>query len=104
MSGFDEREKSFEAKFAYDSDTQFRVIARRNKLAGRWAAGLLKLDDVEAYAKAVVEADFEEVGDQDVIRKLLGDLQAGGVETSEAAIREMLATLLIEARAQIANG
>lgn len=104
MTGFDERENAFEAKYAHDAETQFRVVARRNKLAGRWAAGLLQLDDVEAYAKTVVEADFEEVGDADVIRKLLGDLQKGGVETSEAAIREKLATLLVEAREQIAAG
>jgi len=104
MTGFDDREKAFEAKYAYDSETQFRIVARRNKLAGLWAAGLLKRDDAEAYAKSVVEADFEEAGDADVIRKLVGDLQQGGIETSEADIREKLAALLEEARVQITAG
>jgi len=104
MTGFDDREKAFEAKYVYDSDTQFRIVARRNKLIGLWAAGLLKLDNPEAYAKSVVEADFEEVGDNDVIRKLMGDLQKGGIETSEAEIREKLSALLEEARVQITAG
>ena len=92
MGTFDEREKGFEAKFAHDADLEFRVTARRNKLLGLWAAERLGLTDAEseAYAKAVVQADFEETGDEDVIRKLIGDLLKGGVETSDIEVRDML--------------
>lgn len=103
MTTFDERERAFEAKFAMDQDIQFRVIARRNKLVGQWAAGLMKLtaEETEGYARAVVQADFEEVGDEDVIRKVLGDLIAAGVEIDEATVRGMLADKVIEARRQL---
>ncbi len=103
MTTFDDREQAFEAKFARDEDVQFRVIARRNKLVGHWAAGLMKLtaEEADAYAKAVVQADFEEVGDEDVIRKVMGDLIAAGVETDEATVRGMLAEKVIEARRQL---
>jgi hypothetical protein len=82
---------------------KFRVIARRNKLLGLWAAGLMGLTEVEAeaYAKDVVRADFEEAGDEDVIRKLLGDLTSAGNDTDEAAIREQLDLKTIEAKRQL---
>ena len=103
MTTFDDRERAFETKFAHDEEMKFRVIARRNKLLGHWAAGLMKLSPVEAesYAKDVVRADFEEAGDEDVIRKLLGDLTAAGVETDDTAIREQLAAKTVEARRQL---
>jgi hypothetical protein len=103
MTTFDDRERAFETKFAHDEEMKFRVIARRNKLLGHWAAGLMKLSVVEAesYAKDVVRADFEEAGDEDVIRKLLGDLTAAGVETDDAAIRQQLSEKTIEARRQL---
>lgn len=103
MGTFDEREKGFEAKFAHDADLEFRVTARRNKLLGLWAAAKLGLTEAEseAYAKAVVQADFEETGDEDVIRKLIGDLLKGGVETSDIEVRDMLAKKTAEAREQI---
>ncbi len=103
MTTFDDRERAFETKFAHDEEMKFRVIARRNKLLGHWAAGLMKLSGVEAesYAKDVVRADFEEAGDEDVIRKLLGDLTAAGVETDDAAIRQQLSEKTIEARRQL---
>lgn len=104
MKSFEDRQQGFEAKFAHDADTEFRVMARRNKLAGLWAANQLGLaqDQAEAYAKTVVQADFEEAGDEDVVRKLVADLQASGI--TEAVIRESLSSLLAEARAQIAAG
>jgi hypothetical protein len=76
MTTFDDRERAFETKFAHDEDLRFRVIARRNRLLGQWAAKLMGLSDAEAdaYAKDVIRADFEEAGDEDVIRKVLGDL------------------------------
>lgn len=103
MTTFDDRERAFEAQYARDEGMQFRVIARRNKLVGHWAAGLMKLtpEEAEGYARAVVQADFEELGDEDVIRKVMGDLIAAGVESDEAAVRRALAEMTIEARRQL---
>ena len=103
MSTFDDRERAFEAKFARDEDMLFRIVARRNRLVGQWAAAQMKLtpEETDAYAKAVVQADFEEAGDDDVVRKLLGDLTAAGVETDEATIRRALDEQTIEARRQL---
>ncbi|MEY4240106.1 MAG: hypothetical protein RL339_2707 [Pseudomonadota bacterium] len=100
MTNFNDRERAEEAKFAMDGDTQFRVTARRNRLLGQWAAEQMGLSAVEAeaYAKAVVQADFEEAGDEDVIRKLLGDLTSAGVEIAEGDIRTALEAKMIEAR------
>ncbi|MES2443875.1 MAG: DUF1476 domain-containing protein [Pseudomonadota bacterium] len=103
MTTFDDRERAFEAKFAHDSDMAFRVTARRNRLVGNWAAAQMGLtpEETDAYAKAVVQADFEETGDDDVIRKVLGDLLAAGVDTDEAAVRAALDTQTVEARRQL---
>ena len=103
MSTFDDRERAFETKYARDQDMQFRITARRNKLLGQWAARLMGLSDAEAdaYAKDVIRADFEEAGDEDVVRKLLGDLTAAGVETDDSKIREALSHKEAEARRQI---
>lgn len=103
MTQFDDRERAFEAKFARDEEMQFRVIARRNRLLGEWAAGLMGLTAAEAdsYAKEVVRADFEEVGEEDVVRKLLGDLTSAGVETDEQKIRDALGHKTVEARRQL---
>ena len=100
MTDFNDRERAEEAKFAMDEDTQFRITARRNRLLGQWAAERMGLSAVEseAYAKAVVQADFEEAGDEDVIRKLLGDLTNAGVEVTEGDIRAALDTKMVEAR------
>jgi hypothetical protein len=102
MTGFDDREKAFESKFAHDQELAFRVTARRNRLLGQWAAGLMGLtsEETDAYAKAVVQADFEEAGDEDVIRKVLGDLVSAGVETDEMQIRAALGDKAAEARRQ----
>ena len=103
MTMFDDRERAFEAKFAHDEEMMFRVHARRNRLLGQWAAERMKLSpaETEAYAKSVVQADFEEAGDEDVIRKLLGDIIAAGVETSESEIRAAMEARSIEARRQL---
>ncbi len=103
MTTFDDRERAFEAKYARDEDMAFRVTARRNKLVGQWAAGLMKLtpEETEGYARAVVQADFEEVGDEDVVRKILGDLIAAGVEVDDAMIRRALDENMTEARRQL---
>ena len=103
MTDFKDRERAEEAKFALDGETEFRIAARRNRLLGEWAAGLMQLtpEETDAYRKAVVQADFEETGDEDVIRKLLGDLTAARVEMSEADIRAKLEEMVIEARRQM---
>lgn len=102
MSTFDDRENAFEAKFAHDSEMQFRAEARRNKLAGLWAAELLGKtgDDASAYALEVVAADFDEPGVEDVVRKLAGDL---GDRVSADQIRAKLTELLPVAKAQLLN-
>ena len=103
MTSFDERERAFEVQFARDEEMQFRIIARRNRLMGEWAAGLMGLTEVEAtsYAKDVVRADFEEAGDEDVIRKLLGDLTSAQVDIDETRIRDTLAHKTVDARRQL---
>jgi hypothetical protein len=100
MSTFDDRERAEEAKFARDEEMQFRIHARRNRLLGQWAAERMGLSvaEAEAYAKSVVQADFEEAGDEDVVRKLLGDLVGAGVDANEAEVRSALETKEIEAR------
>jgi hypothetical protein len=102
MTTFDDRESAFENKFAHDEEMQFKITARRNKLVGLWAAEQMGLTPEEsgAYATSVVQADFEEAGDEDVIRKLLGDLTSAGVEIDEAAIRAALDAKTVEARRQ----
>jgi hypothetical protein len=103
MTTFDDREQAFENKFAHDEDMAFRVTARRNRLLGVWAAELMKLTPAEtdAYARSVVQAEFEEAGDEDVVRKLYGDLVSAEVDIDEAAIRAMLHDKMIEARRQL---
>ncbi|MDQ3144599.1 MAG: DUF1476 domain-containing protein [Pseudomonadota bacterium] len=103
MTQFDDRERAFEAKFARDEELQFRVLARRNRLLGEWAAGLMGLSEAEAasYAKDVIRADFEEAGDEDVIRKLLGDLTSAEVDIDDERIRAALGHKMVEARRQL---
>lgn len=103
MTTFDDRERAFETKFARDEELAFRIVARRNRLLGQWAAELMKLTPAEAdaYAKTVVHADLEEAGDDDVVRKVLGDLTSAGVEADEAAVRRALDEQTVEARRQL---
>ncbi|WP_343343249.1 DUF1476 domain-containing protein [Sphingomicrobium sp. XHP0239] len=100
MADMNDREKAFENKFARDQEMQFKITARRNRLLGHWAAEKMGLTDVEAdnYAKEVVRADFEEAGDEDVIRKVLGDLTNAECDVSEADIRAALENKQVEAR------
>ena len=102
MTSFDDRERAFESMYARDQEMQFKIVARRNRLLGHWAARKMGLTEAEseAYAKDVIRADFEEAGDEDVIRKLLGDLTSAGIDIDEAAIREALEHKTVEARRQ----
>jgi hypothetical protein len=103
MTTFNDREKSFEKKFEKDQELQFKVNARRNKLLGLWAAGLMGKSgaDAEAYAKEVVVADFEKPGDSDVIAKLVKDLAAAGKPTEEHTVRKQGERLLDDAKKQL---
>ena len=100
MTTFDDRENAFENKFAHDAEMQFKAEARRNKLLGLWAAELMGKsgDDADAYAKEVVKADFEEAGDEDVYRKVSGDL---GELASEQDIRTKMVELMAVAKSQL---
>jgi len=100
MSSMKDRENAFENKFAHDADMQFKAEARRNKLLGLWAAELLGKsgDEASAYATEVIKSDFEEAGDEDVFRKVSGDL---GGKADEATIRAKMTELLAEAKAQL---
>lgn len=103
MAGMDDRKDAFEKKFAHDEELLFKASARRNKLVGMWAAELMgKSDtDADAYAKSVVMADFEEAGDDDVMRKIKTDLAAGGVEQSDHQIRRTMDELMAKAIEEI---
>ena len=102
MSTFDERKDAFESKYAHDAEMRFRVEARRNRLLGEWAGDLLGKtgDDRAAYAKEVVKSDFEEAGDEDVFRKVKGDL---GDKVTDAELRAKMSELMDEAKRQLAD-
>ncbi len=106
MTTFDDREDKFEKKFAHDAELRFKAEARRNKLLGLWAAGLMGKSgpDADAYAKEVIKADFEEAGDEDVFRKVRADFDAAGVDQSDHQIRRQMQDFLVEAVRQIQSG
>jgi hypothetical protein len=103
MSQFDKREPGFEAGLSHNEEMLFRVLARRNRLAGEWAARQMGLSDEEgeAYSKELVRAEFEEATGAAIVIKLLGDLTAAGVDIDESQIRDALGQKLVEARRQI---
>lgn len=103
MADFNEREKAFEAKFKLDEELRFKATARRNRLLGVWAAEQMGLNESEAgaYAKEVVKSDFEEPGDDDVLQKVLGDLQGKGIDITDRALRKQMDDLLEVAVGQI---
>ncbi|MFT4706288.1 MAG: hypothetical protein ACJAXK_002189 [Yoonia sp.] len=100
MSSMKDRENAFETKFAHDAEMQFKAEARRNKLLGLWAADLMGKtgDDAQAYAREVIKSDLEEAGEEDVYRKVSGDL-AGRAD--EATIRTQMINLMVEAKTQL---
>jgi hypothetical protein len=106
MTTFDKREEGFEKKFAHDEELRFKANARRNKLLGLWAAEKLGKSgpDADAYAKSVVIADFQEAGDDDVLRKVRGDLEAAGVATSEGEVRGRMIELMERAIQEVQAG
>ncbi|NBW11031.1 MAG: DUF1476 domain-containing protein [Caulobacteraceae bacterium] len=106
MTTFDDREKGFESKFALDQEQEFKAMARRNKLLGLWAAEKMGLspESAEDYAKAVVRADFEQPGDEDVFRKVAGDFKGSGLTVSDSEIHSKMDELASVARDQIRAG
>jgi|SRR5579885_1755843 hypothetical protein len=107
MTTFDKREEGFEKKFAHDEEVLFKANARRNKLLGAWAAEKLGLTgaDADAYAKAVVLADFEEGGDHDVFRKIRADLDAKGkTDITDKALRQVMNELMERAVEEVKAG
>jgi hypothetical protein len=106
MSNFDKREEGFEKKYALDEEQKFKAEARRNKLLGLWVADKLGMsgDEANAYAREVVAADFEEAGDGDVVRKVMGDLKAKGIAMSEPELRAKMDELMALAVMQVKSG
>src|SRR5918997_4816966 len=103
MTTFDDRKDAFEKKFAHDEELRFKATARRNKLLGLWAAQQLGKSgaDAEAYAKSVVLADFQEAGDDDVLRKVKADLEANGASQEETELRRVMTDLMEKAIGEV---
>ena len=103
MSGFDDRRKGQESKFAHDAELRFKAEARRNKLLGLWAAEQMGLSDEHAkdYASEVVAADFEEAGDEDVFRKVSADMKFKNVKVTDEMIRRKMVELVQVAQEQV---
>lgn len=106
MTTFDDRENAFESKYALDQEQEFKAMARRNKLLGLWAAEKMGLssESADQYASAVVRADFEQPGDEDVFRKVAGDFKGSGLNVSEGELRSKMDELASIAREQIRAG
>jgi len=106
MTTFDKRKDAFESKFARDAELKFKAEARRNRLLGLWAAGLLGKtgDAAEDYAKSVIQADFQEAGDEDVFRKIRADFDAAGINQSDHQIRRTMEELMSKAVEDISTG
>lgn len=103
MTNLTEREKAFEAKYQHDQELAFKVNVRRNKLLGLWAAALMNLskDEAAAYAKSVIQSDFERPGDADVLERVLKDLTGRGVDMSAHRVRKEMDRLLEVAKSEI---
>lgn len=105
MTTFQDRERDFEKRFQHDEELRFKANARRNKMLGLWAAEKLGMSgaEAEAYAKEVVMSDFEEPGDDDVLRKVLSDFEAKGVDMGKARLRQEMDRLMPLAKQEIMN-
>jgi hypothetical protein len=106
MTTFDDREQGFEKRFALDQDQEFKAMARRNRILGEWAGGLMGLEGkhLAEYAQAVVKSDFEQPGEEDVFRKVFEDLKGAGVSVTEGEVRMKMAELLAVARESVKTG
>lgn len=106
MTTFDDRERGFEKKFVLDQEQEFKATVRRNRALAQWAAGLMGLEGahIDEYARAVVKSDFEQPGDEDVLRKVFEDLKGAGVQVTEGEVRMKMAELLAQARESVRAG
>ena len=106
MANFDKREEAFEKKYAHDEELRFKAQARRNRMLGEWAAGLMGLAEkhVAEYVTAVVKSDMERHGEDDVLRKVYEDLKGSGVSVTEGEVRMKMAELLAQAREGVREG
>ena len=106
MTTFDDRERGFEAKFAKEQDSEFKAVARCNRLLGLWGGELMGLEKahLEDYAKAVVKSDVDRHGEDAVLRKVFEDLKGAGVQVSEGDVRMKAAELMAQAREQLKTG
>ncbi|MGB1539737.1 MAG: DUF1476 domain-containing protein, partial [Rickettsiales bacterium] len=102
---FDDRKNAYESKFAHDQEAQFKLMARRNKLLGLWAAEKLhlKADEQQAYAQEVVQADIQDKGEDDVVQKIMDDFEKAGLNIEEHEVREMMHNLLQTAQEQLSE-
>jgi hypothetical protein len=103
MTSFDDREKAFEQKFEHDMELQFKARARKNKMLGLWAAGMMGKtgEAAESYARDIVLADFEKPGEHDLVHTLMHDLAAAGKPTQEHTIRRQGERFLADAMKQL---
>lgn len=106
MNSFDDRQKSFEKKFAHDAELKFKAESRRNKMLAEWIGAKLGMsdDEIAVYVKDVRRADFEEAGDDDVFRKVRADLDAKGVALSDEDLRSQMTEFLAKAIADVEAG
>ena len=100
MSKFNEREKSFEKKFAKDQELQFKVSARRNKYLAEWAGLKLGKNDEQKqnYIQEIIKADMEEAGDDDVFRKVKKDFENSAINMDDSEIRNQMSLALERAK------
>jgi hypothetical protein len=106
MTTFKEREEGFEAKFALEQDQEFKAHARRNRLLGLWAGGLMGLEgqNLQDYAAAVARTDLAQPGEEDVLRKVAKDLSGAGLKVTQDQVIGKMDELLAVARGQIQAG
>ncbi len=106
MTTFDDREKGYEKKFAFDADLKFKAESRRNRALAEWAGAKLGLvgEALDAYVKEVRKADLVEKGDDDVFRKVQGNLKAKGIAVSDVEIRTFMAEALTKAVTELESG
>tara|TARA_B100000131_G_scaffold92410_1_gene89231 strand:+ start:894 stop:1202 length:309 start_codon:yes stop_codon:yes gene_type:complete len=102
MSSFEDREKSFEKKFAHDEEKEFKISAKKNKYLGEWASDIMGLeeDQKKNYIQSVIKADFAEVGDEDVFRKLKEDLKDHNIADND--LRNKMKEMYEKAKADLA--
>jgi len=104
MRSLTDREKGFEARFSEEENQEFRATARRNRMLGEWAAGLMGLENVDEYAQAIVKSDVDQPDDEDVLRKVSQDLTGSGLSVSQGEIRARMDEFLAIARGQVHAG